>query len=74
MHVVLLNLYQTSEAELSNLLGEDSSSRAIPLLQLSDWSRELCVLEEPPLNHDSLGWRWTHYQIAGSIGERRHTH
>lgn len=55
-------------------MGEVNSSSAIPLLQHSDWSRELCVLEEPPLNHNSLGRRWTHYQIAGSSGERRHTH
>lgn len=51
-----------------------SWSSAIPLLQLSAWSRELCVLEEPPLNHNSLGRSWAHYQIAGSIEGRRHTH
>lgn len=36
----------------------------IPLFQLSDWRRNLCVLKDPPLNHNSLWRRWTHDQKA----------
>jgi len=56
------------------LICKVSWSSAVPLLHLPAWGSELCVLEEPPLNHNSLGRCRAHYQIAGSTGDRRHTH
>lgn len=32
----------------------DGGSGDIPLFKLPDWCRDLCVLEDPALNHDSL--------------------